>query len=52
MRDGWFDLIDALCSQIDRAIELGAAPVRVRQVKEKFGTLRFYCDGGGERVRA
>jgi hypothetical protein len=38
--DGWFDLLDALCfrlTQLDSDKEL-----RAMQVKEKFGTLRFY----------
>ena len=50
--DGWFDLIDLLCSMIQFGIDQGhTPPVRVLQVKEKFGTLRFYIRGGNERVR-
>ncbi len=35
--DGWFNLIYDLCKEIE--------PMRptVMQIKEKFGTLRFYC---------
>lgn len=48
--NGWFDLIDALCEQIElhlkASFERGERlDVRVVQVKEKFGTLRFYTMG-------
>lgn len=36
--DGWFDLIDDLCQKLT---DLNI-PIQVMQVKEKFGTLRFY----------
>jgi hypothetical protein len=50
--DGWFDLIDTLCSTIQFGIDQGyTPPVRIRQVKEKFGTLRFHTRGGNEWVR-
>jgi len=38
--DGWFDLIYGLCSKI-KEIYPG---VKVVQVKEKFGGLRFYIE--------
>ena len=37
--DGWFDLIDRLCKDIMRIDPTTVAT----QVKEKFGTLRFYA---------
>ena len=37
--DGWYDIIDRLSAKIE---PLGAVAV---QVKEKFGTLRFYIQG-------
>lgn len=39
---GWFDIVDALCRDIDAL--LGSEPERcvVTQIKEKFGALRFY----------
>ena len=40
--DGWFNIIDALCA------ELKDRNVVATQVKEKFGSLRFYYDGGDE----
>lgn len=45
---GWLDLIDELCrtlkTHMDAHPEL--PPLKVRQVKEKFGGLRFYYSGG------
>lgn len=40
---GWYGLLDTLCSDIEAALgpEVCAA-FEVRQIKEKFGTLRFY----------
>lgn len=45
--NGWYELIDALCAQIDRHLQAcfdegDRFNVKVVQVKEKFGTLRFY----------
>jgi hypothetical protein len=44
--DGWFDLIDKLCEELMIYSEQNPIhPVPVAtQVKEKFGTLRFYVD--------
>lgn len=43
--DGWFGLLDALCTRLQFHTDHGDGPqVRVVQVKEKFGTLRFYVD--------
>ena len=42
--DGWYDLLDHLCEEIAQAYEAAGVPVNivVDQVKEKYGTLRFY----------
>jgi hypothetical protein len=41
--EGWFDLIDTLCEQLQFATDHNGAPQAVAvQVKEKFGTLSFY----------
>lgn len=47
--DGWFDLLDSLLSQFDShldRLQMQGVPKsqwpRVCQIKEKFGTLRFY----------
>lgn len=42
--DGWLPLIDKLCSEL---ISL-KLDIKVAQVKEKYGTLRFYVDYGKE----
>ena len=44
--DGWFDLIDRLCEDI-----LKVDPTTVAtQVKEKYGTLRFYVSSAEDEV--
>lgn len=54
--DGWFRIIDKLCANIKHHVEWKAKqnkpipPVVVTQVKEKFGTLRFYYDGGDDYI--
>ena len=58
--NGWYDIIDVLCSNIQRENEMESyrlkregeeyAPVIASQVKEKFGGLRFYVDGHNDRV--
>jgi len=71
--DGWFNIIDKLCANIqshidwiekrrDWEVEKGKAgeegmprtphvtQVVVKQVKEKFGTLRFYISGGDDYI--
>jgi hypothetical protein len=48
--DGWYDLIYDLCGCIQRHIDsnphLNISQMVATQVKEKFGTLRFYYTGG------
>jgi len=42
--DGWFDLIDALCNLLQFDIDHNGMPqVVAKQVKEKFGALRFHA---------
>ena len=54
--DGWFDLIDELCDSIQSYIDNNSRQDRiipqviVEQVKEKFGTLRFYYQGGNDTI--
>ena len=71
--DGWYNIIDVLCSQLSRTVNhyrlmikykikksedvreledklkkaIEELPI-ISQVKEKFGGLRFYIDGGTE----
>lgn len=50
--DGWFNLIDNLCTSIQNHIDYNHAPqVVADQVKEKFGSLRFYYSGGDDIIR-
>ena len=64
--DGWYDLIDTVCSNIQSHVDqkrmskdLGDMndeefneehQTRAAQVKEKFGGLRFYVDGGDDYI--
>ena len=51
--DGWFDLIDVLCSTIQSYLDSNPSKTQVVvvQVKEKFGTLRFYTEGHDKFVQ-
>ena len=44
--DGWFILLDTLCSQISHLLKYEKKTLKIRmlQVKEKFAGLRFYYD--------
>ena len=60
--EGWWPIIEALCDHIHHHIKFkndqrdrwnrgnGCEPVTVRQIKEKFGGLRFYYDGGDPAI--
>lgn len=61
--DGWYQIIDSLCNNIQHHIdwnnknfEKGYAQYKqvpqvvATQVKEKFGTLRFYYAGGDDYI--
>jgi len=54
--DGWFDILDQLMGNIQHHIdwknkkEVVVAQVTLDQVKEKFGTLRFYYSGGDDEI--
>lgn len=61
---GWWSIIETLCSQIDSHIKWKnkmaekypddnskCPQVVVTQIKEKFGGLRFYYDGGDDYIR-
>jgi hypothetical protein len=55
--DGWFTILDYLMSNIQHHIdwknrtEEVVPQVTLDQVKEKFGTLRFYYTGGDDYIR-
>src|SRR3972149_5593071 len=45
-RDGWYMLIDKLCRSLQFHIDHNGHPqIEATQVKEKFGSLRFYTNG-------
>jgi len=51
--DGWFNLLNLLMQNIQSHCDWKqdtCPQVIVKQVKEKFGTLRFYYEGGDEYV--
>jgi hypothetical protein len=54
--NGWFNIINQLCQNIQHHIdwknkkEETVAQVVVSQVKEKYGTLRFYYSGGDDTI--
>lgn len=46
--DGWYDLIDQLCNSLQDYLDRNpeVPQVEATQVKEKFGYLNFYTNGG------
>jgi hypothetical protein len=50
---GWFDLLNSTCQIIQSHLDWkpDVPQVVVEQVKEKFGTLRFYYQGGDEFIQ-
>ena len=52
--DGWHDLLWELCEAIEEElqhfVQSEDSPFRVEQVKEKYGTLRFYTNWGTDRI--
>lgn len=52
--DGWYWLLDQLCNSIQSYIDCNKhkeiVQVEAVQVKEKFGSLRFYYNGGNEYI--
>lgn len=59
---GWWPILERLCANIQSHIDWkqeqkekydrgeGCAQVEVAQIKEKFGGLRFYYNGGDEAI--
>lgn len=44
--DGWFGILDAICEALERFSRPEDQVPEAVQIKEKFGELRFYYDGG------
>ncbi len=53
INDGWFNLIDSLCKCIQHYLNQKPEIEQVvaSQVKEKYGTLCFYFNGGDEYIQ-
>lgn len=50
--DGWFNILNMMCRNIQSYLRWkpDVPQVVAQQVKEKFGTLRFYYQGGDEYI--
>lgn len=49
--DGWRFILDTLCSKIQKYLDDNSLPqVVASQVKEKYGTLRFYTEAHDDFV--
>ena len=49
--DGWFDLLHECIQEIKEACEKEKLDIKVNQIKEKYGTLRFYVCSYPESIR-
>ena len=55
--EGWWPIIESLCSNIQHHIDWKnkqsevMPQVVVHQIKEKFGGLRFYYEGGDDQIQ-
>ena len=52
VNEGWYDLVDKLCSDIQKIVDKTPEleQIQVIQVKEKFGGLRFYIRHGAQSI--
>ena len=54
--EGWWPILESLCGQIQHHLDWKnrqsevVVQVKVAQIKEKFGGLRFYYDGGDDGI--
>lgn len=48
--DGWFPIIDTMCSLISQHLKKKGLDYRFSQIKEKFGGLRVYGQGGDDYI--
>ena len=51
--DGWYDLLDKLCTEIEKHLDKNPESkddFSISQIKDKFGGLRFYHNGGDEET--
>jgi hypothetical protein len=51
--DGWYNLIDNLCAQIQNHVDSSDCPqIEAVQLKEKFGNLRMYTNHSDDTIDA
>jgi hypothetical protein len=49
--DGWYHILDTLMGAIKHYTKYkGIEPIKINQIKEKFGTLSFYYTGGDDYI--
>lgn len=48
--DGWFGLLDRLSAKLEAINQKGQFKIEASQVKEKFGSLRFYTNGAPDEA--
>ena len=49
--DGWYDLLDSLMESIKGYCSANKIPfIQITQIKEKYGGLRFYYNGGNDII--
>jgi len=52
--EGWFEILWSLCASLEKLAQTeiteGRPPLRLVQVKEKYGSLRVYVDGGSDEA--
>jgi hypothetical protein len=50
--EGWWPMLESLCEIIQSHIKhhKDCPPIKIEQIKEKFGGLRFYYQGGDEFI--
>ena len=50
--DGWYQIINALSWGLTQLIKQGQTNLRAVQVKQKWGTLRYYINGSSKEANA
>ena len=48
--DGWLSIVDEALTTIKQKMTEGMPKVEINQIKEKFGGLRIYFDGGNDET--
>jgi len=49
--DGWYQILENLCSDIQKHLQANPeVTMEFSQIKEKYGGLRIYIDGGDDHI--